>query len=104
MTQLSTLPQSDGTINDIPWKTLHERLVGGTTFVEAGNLITATPGDEIIYGVDIGGGRSRLVILSAADGEPRGNQWTEQRSEEFDRIWKHIAVGEPWRVDQKKLS
>lgn len=86
---------ADGTINDIPWKTLHERLVGGTpTFVEAGNLITATPGDEIIYGVDIGGGRSRLVILSAADGEPRGNQWTEQRSEEFDRIWKHIAVGE----------
>ncbi len=83
----------DGQINGVPWKKLYEQPLGfAPTLLETGELDIATAGDEILYGIDMGNGSSRLVILKAANAE--GTNWLAYRNILFRRVWDDVAVGE----------
>ena len=80
-------------INGVPWRKLYERTLEFVpTLLNAGELDIATAGDEILYGIDMGNGSSRLVILKTTTAD--GTNWQEHNNITFPNVWDEVAIGE----------
>jgi hypothetical protein len=92
----------DGYINGVPWAKLYERALPAIPLlVDAGELVTSTPGDEIIYVTKIPDGdpdaydRTQLTILKNASSPVDGRQWTSAVDRlGFNEKWSWMDVGD----------
>ncbi len=92
----------DGYINGVPWAKLYERsLPEIPLLVGAGELVTSTPGDEIIYVTKIPDNnpdvydRTQLTILRNASAPVDGRQWTPFVDRlGFNEKWSWLDVGD----------
>lgn len=92
----------DGYINGIPWAKLYERsLPAIPLLVGAGELVTSTPGDEIIYVTKAPDNdpdiydHTQLTILRNASSPVDGRQWTPTVDQlGFNEKWSWLDVGD----------
>lgn len=97
----SALPTAR-TPNRVPWKRLYEQDLGFTPLiVGAGNLDDSAAEDEILVGLDIGGGRSQLLILKInVLNELQGAGAIEVPIDGgnepliFERTWNSVSIGQ----------
>lgn len=97
----SALPTAR-TPNRVPWKRLYEQDLGFTPLiVGAGNLDDSAAEDEILVGLDIGGGRSQLLILkinvlNELQGAGAIEVPIDGGSEPliFERTWNSVSIGQ----------
>lgn len=97
----SALPTAR-TPNRVPWKRLYEQELGFTPLiVGAGNLDDSAAEDEILVGLDIGGGRSQLLILKInVLNELQGAGAIEVPIDGvrepliFERTWNSVSIGQ----------
>jgi hypothetical protein len=100
----------DKTVNDIPWNTffytqgVNSPLLPGTPWaIAAGDLDPGTPGDELVYAVevpnqvqrDLTSQHTQLIILHQTPTTTTVQSWHIQlRTPDFNNPWRQLAVGD----------
>ena len=91
------------TVNGIPWKLLHQRLIPGRpAIVKAGNFDPNLPGDEILYGFKMNDDikpedddEFRTTIIKSSIPNPDGMNWTDHISAKDDgNEWSYVEAGD----------
>lgn len=86
--------EPDGWFGDIGWETLATIDVTSTVrLVDAGELDTFFPGDELLYSMDLSATSSGVRVLTANSQTPDGTGWRTHISPNFAWQWDEVTVG-----------